>query len=199
LPESDYLLMLLASFLKGNNKDQKCYVFVNKTENSQNSESSMTKLSKLFLRTVGQYALRINSELFQSNRLKVLDLSKIRSLFVETLDNKLPTRLLKELSSGDFQQNNKIGGHRFYYRPHITLAYLCDCLPYLTQYKNDAGIWRRLRLIELNPNDLNYELLPSANAYVLLQKFRLYAKNGLTEPKSVEIATSSYRQSFEEN
>lgn len=210
-----YVLMLMASMLDGNNRDEKFYIF---TGGGANGKS---KCLELYQNTIGDYGCIFNVSLLTQKRVgssstnSELAIAKGKrfAILQEPEENeKMNVGLMKELSGGDKIQCRGLFKEPIKYKPMFTMILVCNHMPSLPA--EDGGTWRRVRRIEFlshftdNPDinksnefmidkDLPYkfECWKETFMTMLLKIFKQYKENGeMKEPPEVLEATKDYQR-----
>lgn len=212
----NYVMKVLASCLTGENRDENAYFF---TGEGGNGKSKLIELVKL---TIGEYYCSPSASILQQKRSSaenaspslISTKSKRITVIQEPEENKLNAGMLKEWTGGD-----TITGRGLYekkmitFKPQFTLVIVSNHLPELPA--DDGGIWRRVKNIKFvsrfceNPDSNKpYEFKidkrlsnkmnkwPQAFMWILIQHYKKYVEEGLTEPKEVIEEINNYRNEY---
>jgi P4 family phage/plasmid primase-like protien len=209
-----YVLNLLASFLHGDNKEQKFHIWTGVGSNGK------SMLIDFYKKTVGQYygsmpitALtqgRSGSEqaspvLAETRGKRFISLDEAES------DDQIKVGFMKQLTGGDEILTRKLHSAPITFKPKFKLVLTCNELPKIPS--DDDGTWRRIRVVEFiskfcdHPDPRKqYEFLIDRTLsskleewrevfmYMLIQIYQnSYRVNGIIEPEPVIKNTNSYR------
>lgn len=207
----DYVMKLFASFLTGQMKEQKFYIWTGSGANSK------SMLVNLFERAYGDYCCKFPITLLTQKRAAsnaaTSELARAKGkrfgcLQEPSEDEKLNIGLMKELSGGDKIMARAIYKEPVEFRPMFKLLLLCNQLPNVPS--DDGGTWRRIRVVEFTskfvddpkePNEfkIDYDLAEKMNKWpehfmaLLLQYYKKYMVEGLIEPEEVLRCTMEYK------
>lgn len=208
----EYVLKLFASFLHGSVKDQKFYIWTGSGSNSK------SKLVELFEKAFGDYCCKFPITLLTQKRVASnaanSELARAKgkrfaSLQEPSEDEKLNIGLMKELSGGDKVMARSLFKEPIEFLPQFKMILLCNHLPHVPS--DDGGTWRRIRVVEFtskfveNPVEENefpidFELSSKLEAWkehfmsMLLEYYKLYKTEGITEPEDVLACTREYKR-----
>jgi P4 family phage/plasmid primase-like protien len=209
----NYVLTLLASFLHGQNKEQKFHIW---TGSGSNGKSTLIDLYK---KTIGQY---YDSSSFNNFMQGVNVHTKLSEIFGEmkgkrfiSLDEdetnmELNSGFIKKFTCGHEITASKLYSNLVRFKPQFKLVLTCNELPTLSSY--DGGTLRRISVVEFvskfcdepNPKK-SYEFQidcelenklddwSEAFMYMLIQYYQnSYNINGLIEPEVVKLNTEVF-------
>lgn len=211
----DYVVVLIASFLEGRNPNEKFHIWTGVGGNGK------SKLVELFELAFGGYASKIPTALLvQKNRAasnqanpEIARLKGIRFVSAqETEENdRLNVGIMKDWTGGDRITCRPLFREPFDFKPQFKMVLGCNRLPALPP--DDEGTWRRVRVVEFksrfidNPDPSNcyefkrdYHLTEKLHMwketfmYILLEHYKYYKKNGLSEPDAVKESTAEYQR-----
>ena len=216
LPKKDvreYVITLLSSFLSGKTGEEKFQIWTGSGGNGK------SKLIELFELAFGEYCCTLPITVLTRGRgnsgaadpaLERTKGKRFACLQEPEHRDTIHVGLMKELTGGD-----KIIARGLYkdpveFKPQFKLVLTCNELPEIPA--TDRGTWRRIRVVEFiskftenpDPNQpyefpIDTELSdklrewPEAFMYLLLQRHKIYVKQGLKEPKSVIKNTEDYQ------
>ena len=207
----EYVLRLFASFLSGNMKEQKFYIW---TGSGANSKSILVNL---FEKAFGDYCCKFPITLLTQKRAASNAASselvrakgkRFGCLQEPCEDEKLNVGLMKELSGGDKIMARALYKEPVEFKPMFKLLLLCNTLPNVPS--DDGGTWRRIRVVEFTskfvddpkePNEfkIDYELTDKMREWpehfisMLLEIYKVYLKDGIIEPPEVLKCTMEYK------
>ena len=216
IPDSElqtYILKLLASFLDGSNREQKCHIW---TGTGANGKST---LIDLYRKSIGDYAGNLPISLLTKQRAQSNAASpeidsvkgkRFASLQEPDQGDKINVGLMKELSGGDTITSRGLYNSPEEWTPQFKMLLTCNHLPDISA--TDDGTWRRLRVCEFkskfvdhNPNIDRLEFqkdksivdkIPEwkdAFMFMLIQNLEDYKKNGIHEPEVVLSYTKQFQ------
>ena len=209
----DYVLKLFATFVSGQIKEQKFYIWTGSGSNSK------SKLVELFEKSMGDYCCKFPITLLTQKRTASnaanSELARAKGKRFACLqepgeDERINIGLMKELSGGDKIMARALFKEPIEFYPQFKMLLLCNQLPHVPS--DDGGTWRRIRVVEFtskfvevpNPEDPNefpidyslgermegwYEYFSS----LLIHMYRKYQIEGLTEPAEVMRCTTEYK------
>ena len=207
----EYVLKLFATFITGQIKEQKFYIWTGTGSNSK------SKLVELFEKTFGDYCCKFPITLLTQKRIASnaanSELARAKGKRFACLqepseDEKINIGLMKELSGGDKIMARALFKEPFEFFPQFKMLLLCNHLPAVPS--DDGGTWRRIRVVEFTskfvecpqePNEfpIDYELsikIENWKGYffgMLVHYFKKYQKEGITEPADVLKCTTEYK------
>lgn len=207
----EYMLKLLGSILSGVNKDQKFYIC---TGSGSNSKSLMIEL---FERTLGDYTCKLPITLLTQKRaasnaaqseLARTKGKRFACLQEPSEDEKLNVGLMKEMSGSDKLMARALYKEPVEFVPQFKMMLLCNHLPNVPS--DDGGTWRRIRVIEFtskfvedptkdNEFPINLDLPKRMEEWnehfmaLLIEYYKKYIRDGMTEPEEVMNCTNEYR------
>lgn len=207
----DYVLKLFASFLNGAIKEQKFYIWTGSGSNSK------SKLVELFEKSFGDYCCKLPISLLTQKRVAsnaaTSELARAKGKRFASLqepgdDEKLNIGLMKELSGGDVILARSLFKEPIEFKPMFKMLLLCNQLPAVPS--DDGGTWRRIRVVEFtskftedpkgeNEFPVDYELSDKIDVWapyfmsILLHYYKLYLKEGASEPEEVIKCTLDYK------
>tara|TARA_B110000881_G_scaffold32572_1_gene24968 strand:+ start:135 stop:2921 length:2787 start_codon:yes stop_codon:yes gene_type:complete len=209
----DYVLILLSSFLSGSVKEQKFPIW---TGSGSNGKSMIIDLLK---GSTGDYfgilpiqlMTRKRGDAGQANPHMANTRGK-RILVMQEPDThtKINVGLMKEYSGGDPIVCRQLYSEPIEFKPQFHMILVCNDMPTLPP--EDEAVWRRVRVTQHlskfkespnSENPLEFEIdrsIPermkkwhNAFIWILLQKYKIYMKNGLDEPEEVLTYTNQYQ------
>ena len=207
----DYVMKLFATFINGNIKEQKFYIWTGSGSNSK------SKLVELFEKSFGDYCCKVPIALLTQKRIASNaangELARAKGKRFACLqepseDEKINIGLMKELSGGDKVLARAIYKEPFEFFPQFKMLLLCNHLPYVPS--DDGGTWRRIRVVEftskfveypVEPNEfpIDYDLSEKMEGWkehfiaMIIQYYKLYELEGITEPSEVMKCTTDYK------
>lgn len=213
-----YILLLISSYLRGGNKDQKFIIW---TGGGSNGKSTCIDLIRT---TMGEYFQPLPITILTRKRggadnasPQMAKMKGVRfAVFNEgEHDDTIYVGLMKELSGGDPQTARKLYGEPFQFIPQFKMVLTCNRLPLIPS--TDHGTWRRIRVapwetqfvdedeisgdLEENQAFKDYTLASKlsqwhqAFMWLLVNKYYpMYLEKGLQEPNIVKKYTDKYRQ-----
>ena len=211
----EYLMMVMASMLDGNNKEEKFYVWSGKGSNGK------SKCIELMDKAMGDYSCTFNVSLLtskrggsgQTNSELVRAKGRRFAVLQEPEENeKMNAGFMKELSGNDKIITRGLYKDSVEFKPMFKMILTCNHLPNLPA--EDGGTWRRVRLIEFkskftdNPNPLNvnefaidrelslkFDDWKETYMSMLVDIYKTYKEaGGITEPKEVMQCTDNYQR-----
>lgn len=210
----EYVFVLFASFLLGQNVEQKFHIF---TGGGGNGKSC---LIDLFEMSFGEYCCKLPITLLTQKRpasgapnpeLARARAARFASMQEPDEHERLNIGYMKELTGGDKIMVRGLFKEPFEFKPRFKLALCCNHLPKVPP--NDEGSWRRLRVVEFlsrfrdrpNPNEpLEFQKdeylsdkmhgWKEAFMFLLIQYFKKYQTEGIVEPAEVLKATRDYQK-----
>lgn len=207
----NYVLKLFATFISGNIKEQKFYIWTGSGSNSK------SKLVELFEKSLGDYCCKFPITLLTQKRVASNaangELARAKGKRFACLqepseDEKINIGLMKELSGGDKIMARALYKEPFEFSPQFKMLLLCNHLPHVPS--DDGGTWRRIRVVEFtskfveNPVEQNeypidYELSDKMNDWnehfmsMLIHYYKIYQEEGIAEPQDVLKCTTNYK------
>ncbi len=211
----EYVLMLLASFLDGNIREERFHIWTGVGSNGK------SKLIDLFEQSFGDYCCKFPVTMLTQKRVSAgsatSELARAKGKRFAVLqepseDEKLNVGLMKELSGGDKIQARALFKEPIEFKPQFKMVLTCNHLPNVPS--DDGGTWRRIRLVEFtskftsNPNPENENEFPidvdlSAKFIdwrehfmaLLIEYYKKYcAQGGIKEPEEVLACTREYQR-----
>lgn len=207
----EYVLKLFATFITGQIKEQKFYIWTGSGSNSK------SKLVELFEKSFGDYCCKFPITLLTQKRVASnaanSELARAKGKRFACLqepseDEKINIGLMKELSGGDKIMARALFKEPFEFFPQFKMLLLCNHLPSVPS--DDGGTWRRIRVVEFkskfceNPQEPNefpidYDLSSKMEGWrehffgMLIHYYRKYQTEGITEPMDVLECTMEYK------
>ena len=211
----DYVLLLLASFLEGRNPNEKFHIWTGIGRNGK------SKLLEFYGITFGDYMVSPPAS-YLTDKTKDADApsevmmslrGKRVAAFTEP-DEKLTWNASKIKSNTG---NDKIScrglyGMQIEFKPQFKICCACNKIPATTD--DSEGMWARMSVLEFvnkfvddpdpkKPHQKkikknlseSFPLWKEAFMFMLLEKYKIYKKQGLVEPKQVIEATGRYHES----
>lgn len=208
----EYVMKLFATFLHGAVKEQKFNIW---TGSGSNSKSLMVDL---FEKSFGEYCCKFPITLLTQKRAAsnaaTSELARAKGKRFACLqepseDEKLNIGLMKELSGGDKILARAIYKEPVEFKPQFKMLLLCNQLPQVPS--DDGGTWRRIRVVEFtskfvdvpteeNEFPIDMDLPNKMDAWrghfmaLLLEYFKLYKAEGISEPEEVLQCTREYKR-----
>lgn len=211
----EYVLLLLSSFLNGNIREEKFYIWTGSGSNGK------TKVIDLFEKTMGEYCIKFPITLLTQKRASsnsaTAEIARSKGKRFASLqepgdDEKLNCGLMKEMSGGDKIQARGLYKDPIEFNPQFKMVLICNHLP-KTPNSDDDGTWRRIRV---NPHTSKFTDNPDKNnplefpidldlskrfnewkeyfMSLLIQYYKQYCTDGLQEPDEVLICTKEYQK-----
>jgi P4 family phage/plasmid primase-like protien len=209
----EYLLKVLGKSLLGI-PDEKFFIFTGIS--GANGKSTLISFLEMCL---NDYMISADISLLTNKRNNsgnaspdVLRMKGVRMIAFQEPENndKLHTGMLKQLSGNDSIIARGLFKDPVSFKMQGTMFLCCNDLPSITS--TDGGTWRRIRVIDFNskfcdnpdPNKPNEfpidktlkEKMKKWKPYfmsILIHYYKIYKKEGLTEPEEVLIATNRYK------
>lgn len=207
----EYVLKLFATFITGEVKEQKFYIWTGSGSNSK------SKLVELFEKSFGEYCCKFPITLLTQKRVASnaanSELARAKGKRFACLqepseDEKINIGLMKELSGGDKIMTRALYKEPFEFYPQFKMLLLCNHLPLVPS--DDGGTWRRIRVVEFTskfvefpqePNEfpIDYELSDKIDRWkeyfpgLLIHYLKKYHDEGITEPAEVLACTTEYK------
>jgi P4 family phage/plasmid primase-like protien len=209
----EYVLKLFGTFINGNIKEQKFYIWTGTGSNSK------SMLVELFEKSFGEYCCKFPITLLTQKRCASnaanTELARAKGKRFACLqepseDEKINIGLMKELSGGDKIMARAIYKEPVEFNPQFKMLLLCNQLPDVPG--NDGGTWRRIRVVEFtskfvdcpSPDDENefqidYDLGEKMQDWrehfmsLLIHYYNKYKTEGITEPAEVMNCTTDYK------
>lgn len=208
----EYVLLLFASFLNGGIKEERFNIWTGVGANGK------SKLVDLFEQAFGDYCCKLPITLLTQKRAAsnaaTSELARTKGKRFACLqepseDEKLNVGLMKELTGGDKIQARAIYKEPIEFKPQFKMILTCNNLP--TVPSDDGGTWRRIRVVEFtsrfcdNPAKDNEFLIDTeiSNKFalwkeqfmgLLIEYYKKYIENGITEPDEVLKCTKEYQK-----
>ena len=214
--ECEYVCVLLASFLNGNNRHEEFHIWTGSGGNGK------SKLIELYQKVIGDYGCNLPISLLTSKRKssgeaqpEVARTKGKRFAILQEPDTytTINVGLMKELTGGDNIISRALYENPVEFKPQFKMILTCNKLPKLPY--DDEGTWRRVRCVEFKSRFVNQEDLDTTDPYcqvkdptlaekfdnwkeafmwILIEKYRVWMKDGLKAPKSVVNFTKQYRE-----
>lgn len=212
-----FVLKVLASFLQGNNPDEKFHVWTGVGGNGK------SKLLELLENTLGEYAGKLSISMLTEKRPNSTvanpELARTRGKRICTFQEpdegaRINIGLLKELTGGDKIICRGLFKEPFEMKPQFKLLLCCNHKPKVPP--DEESTWRRLLIVEFiskfvkNPqgeyeykrnDNLSTEKIPEWSNYfinILLKYYYKYKEEGLNPPQEVINSTNEYKLETDE-
>ncbi len=208
----EYVMKLFAMFLHGAVKEQKFYIWTGSGSNSK------SKCVELFEKAFGDYCCKFPITMLTMKRAAsnaaTSELARAKGKRFACLqepseDEKLNCGYMKELSGGDKIMARSLFKEPIEFVPQFKMVLLCNALPHVPS--DDGGTWRRIRLteftskfvdnpVEENEYPIDYDLTDKMLHWrehfmaLLLEYYKLYKTEGITEPEEVLTCTREYKR-----
>ena len=210
----EYVLLLLSSFLQGQNPSEKFHIWTGSGGNGK------SKLLELFEMAFGDYCVKFPVTLLTGKRaassaaqpeLRRTKGKRFGSFQEPDDESKINVGLMKELTGGDKILVRDLYEKPIEFKPQFKLILCCNKLPKVPP--DDEAVWRRLEVVEFiakfvsNPDPSNpYEfprdeylsqkLVSWKEAFmaILLQYYKKFRNEGLRAPADVTKATTEYQK-----
>lgn len=213
--ERDYVLILLASFLNGNNKNEKFHIWTGSGGNGK------SKLIELYEKSIGDYGCKLPISLLTNKRQQsgqaTPEMARTKGkrfavLQEPDVDTQINVGLMKEWTGNDRVQARALYCEPIEFKPQIKMILTCNHLPKMPY--DDEATWRRVRSVEfkskfvdedeVDPNDKyshpkdielseKFDEWKEPFIWILIQYYEQWRTNGLKEPKSVIAFTKQYQ------
>jgi len=206
----DYLLLKLSSFLEGIQRDQKFEIWTGTGANGKG------RILKLIIDALGDYACTIPITLLTKPRsdsnsvTPALAMTKGKRCCVfqePENDDKIYVGHMKNITGGDKLMARSLYSDPVEFYPQFKTILACNKLPDIPSA--DGGTWRRIRVVPFetkfvdNPTEPNHrkkvnnldDLITewkSAFLSILVEKYKIYMKDGINEPNKVLEHTKEY-------
>lgn len=162
---------------------------------------------------LGDYAKQTNANTFIkkqndnsiNNDIARLDKARFVSAIESEQGQQLAESLVKQLTGGDKIAARFLRKEFFEFRPEFKIFFSTNHKPIIRG--TDDGIWRRIRLIPFNARfegenrdtRLSEKLEKEAAGIFnwAVEGFKLWKKEGLKPPKSIDVATQAYRDDMD--
>ena len=210
------MIRFLASTIQGKTPDEKLHMWTGSGGNGK------SKLVELHQSVMGELSDTVSVQLITNKRSKSNeaspDLAKTKGkrfvTFQEPEGDQINVGLMKEMTGGDKITTRKLYGEPFTFKPQYKLVLTCNHLPKIPS--DDGGTWRRIILVEFISKFVeNPEYDPSKGKYefkrdsyladkminwkevymgLLVEEYKKYKKEGLTEPDEVKKKTHEYQK-----
>lgn len=218
LPKEDvreYVLKVMASCLDGNIREEKFHIWTGVGSNGK------SKMIELMSSVMGQYLCIMNVTAITGKRVgsnatnSELVQAKGKRLVImqePSEDEKMNIGYMKELTGGDKVKGRGLFKEPIEFKPQFKMLLLCNHLPEVPA--NDGGTWRRIRLVQFlsrfvenpdpnNPNEfaMDVELANKFEQWrevfmsILLEYYKKYREEGITEPEEIMEGTREYQKS----
>lgn len=210
----EYVLLLLASFLNGNIREERFHIWTGSGSNGK------SKMIDLFEQSFGEYCCKFPVTLLTQKRAASnaasSELARAKGKRFAVLqepseDEKLNVGLMKELSGGDKIMARPLYKEPFEFKPQFKMVLTCNHLPNVPS--DDGGTWRRIRLVEFlsrfvedpdpeKPNefpidkDLSTKFVDWREQFMslLIEYYKKYIQTGVKEPEEVLQCTREYQK-----
>jgi P4 family phage/plasmid primase-like protien len=211
----NYVLNLLASFLHGDNKEQKFHIWNGCGSNGK------SMLIDFYKKIMGEYCGSMSITYLTQYRSVSEQASPIlaetrgkRFISLDEADSndQINVGFIKQITGGDEITARKLNSVPITFKPKFKLVLTCNELPRIPS--DDDGTWRRIRVVEFvskfcdNPDpNKPYEFLIDRTLtnkleqlkevfmYMLIQIYQnSYIINGIIEPKEVTKNTFEYKK-----
>jgi P4 family phage/plasmid primase-like protien len=210
----DYVLLLMASFLNGNIREERFHIWTGTGSNGK------SKLIDLFEQSFGDYCCKFPVTLLTQKRAASNSASselarakgkRFAVLQEPSEDEKLNVGLMKELSGGDKIMARALFKEPFEFKPQFKMVLTCNHLPNVPS--DDGGTWRRIRLVEFTsrfvedpdpekPNEFPMDKELSTKFVdwkehfmtLLIEYYKKYTQTGVKEPEEVLKCTREYQK-----
>ena len=213
--EREYVLTLLASFLNGNNRNERFHIWTGSGGNGK------SKIIELYQMAIGDYGCNLPIALLTKGRKGSGEASaevartkgrRFAVLQEPDIHTRINVGLMKEMTGGDMIQARMLYQDPIEFKPQIKMILTCNHLPLLPY--DDEATWRRVRSVEFKSRFVDADDVISDDKYshpkdeelsekftewkealmwVLIQYYDRWRKNGLREPKSVIAFTEQYK------
>ena len=207
----EYVLKLYGTFIAGQVKEQKFYIWTGSGSNSK------SLLVEFFEKTLGDYCCKFPITLLTQKRcasnaanseLARAKGKRFACLQEPSEDEKINIGLMKELSGGDKIMARALYKEPFEFVPQFKMLLLCNQLPHVPS--DDGGTWRRIRVVSFtskfvdNPSgenefQIDYNLSERMEEWrehlmaLLIHYYKKYQIEGITEPAEVMKCTTDYK------
>ena len=207
----NYLLTKLSSFLEGVQRDQRFEIWIGTGANGKG------RILKLILDSFGDYACTIPVTLLTKPRGDSNSASpalantkgKRCCIFQEPENNdKIYVGHMKNITGGDKMMARSLYCDPVEFYPQFKTILACNKLPEVPSA--DGGTWRRIRVVPfetsfvIDPKEPNERKLinnlddliaewTSSFMSMLIEKYKIYIKHGIDEPKQVLLQTNQYK------
>ena len=211
----EYTLRFLSSCLSGEVREEKFYFWTGSGGNGK------SKLNELMDNTMGDYSRQLEVSYLTTSRANSANASpdielirKARFVHLSEPGRKdvIFVAKLKQMTGGDKMTSRALFKNSTTFKPQFKMVLMCNELPPLEG--NDGGVWRRIEVVnyiskfvenprpcEANPyeylmdTDIPNKLVDWQMLFILklLDKYRIYCKEGMRAPQEVKEATRMYR------
>lgn len=210
----DYVLLLFASFLNGNIREERFHIWTGVGSNGK------SVIIDLFEQSFGDYCCKFPVTLLTQKRAASnaasSELARAKGKRFAVLqepseDEKLNVGLMKELSGGDKIMARALFKEPFEFKPQFKMVLTCNHLPNVPS--DDGGTWRRIRLVEFTsrfvedpdpekPNEfpmdkeLHTKFVDWREQFMalLIEYYKKYMQTGIKEPEEVLQCTREYQK-----
>ncbi len=213
--ERDYVLILLASFLNGNNRNEKFHIWTGSGGNGK------SKLIELYQMAIGDYGCNLPISLL-TNKRKASgeaspEMAKIKGRRFAVLQEpdvhtRINVGLMKEMTGGDTITARALYKEPIEFKPQVKMILTCNHLPELPY--DDEATWRRVRSVEFKSKFVDADEVDPTDKYshpkdeelsekfqdwaepfmwIILQYYKNWQNVGLKEPASVIAFTKQYQ------
>jgi len=209
----EYAMRVMASCLSGENRDESFNLW---TGSGGNGKSKIIDLISLAL---GDYACELPVAYLTQTRQQsgnasphIMKTKGRRFCFMQepNEEDKINVGLMKEMTGNDTIQARALYQEPVKFKPQFKIVLMCNKLPKIPS--DDKGTWRRLKVTEFistfkdkpDPTEKyefpinrqladDFELWKSVFMWILVEKYKVYDKEGNPEPREVVKYTESYQ------
>jgi P4 family phage/plasmid primase-like protien len=208
----EYLLLTLASYLQGNNKEETFIIWIGCGSNGK------SKLLELLEKSFGEYCCKLPISALTQGRAKsnaaTPEIAQTKGKRLASVQETEPTDKLnvgkmKEYTGGDVIYARDLFKSPVQFIPQWNLLMLCNHLP--TVSSNDKGTWRRIRAIEFGSEfvdepkephqfkkdmtlDDKFKVWKDYFLTVLFEYYKQYKTKGIQVPEAVMKYTKEYQK-----
>jgi P4 family phage/plasmid primase-like protien len=213
----EYTMRFLSSCLSGEVREEKFYFW---TGSGGNGKSKLVDMIELSLgdysrsMDVGYLTTKKGSSSSASPELESIKHARFVWMSEPEKTDTIYVGKLKLMSGGDKMTTRGLYKETTQFKPQFKIILMCNELPKLGG--NDGGIWRRIEVVEYISKFTDEPRPSKANPYqykadeqltkkleqwnvlfmiMLLEKYRMYDKEGTKPPKEVKDQTRAYRTS----
>jgi P4 family phage/plasmid primase-like protien len=211
----EYTLRFLSSCLSGEVREEKFYFWTGSGGNGK------SKLNELMDNAMGDYSRQLEVSYLTVNRgcssnaspdIELIRKARFVHLSEPGRKDVIYVSKLKQMTGGDKMTSRALFKDATTFKPQFKMVLMCNELPPLEG--NDGGVWRRIEVVnyparfvehprpcEANPyeylmdTDIPNKLIQWQTLFMiqLLDKYRIYCKEGMKAPLEVKEATRMYR------
>jgi P4 family phage/plasmid primase-like protien len=208
----EYVLKLFATFLHGSVKEQKFNIWTGSGSNGKSL--SITLFEKAFGDYCCKFPITLLTQKRAASNAATSELARAKgkrfaSLQEPSEGEHINCGLMKELSGGDKIMARSLFKEPIEFVPQFKMLLLCNHLPHVPS--DDGGTWRRIRVVEFtskfvdnpiedNEYPIDYDLPNKLDSWrshfmaLLLEYYKLYKVEGITEPEEVLKCTNEYKR-----